>query len=215
MSAATPEDRTRYVSNLCSYGPRPLLLTGLMRTLMRDHFSDASNFEHSQLARNHARVWTADEATTRILIEDATVWKPETTGLRPAIIIKQNDFDQIRMGINDQSGSTPEGFTEHAVLWKGSFTLFCLSQEGAETVILGQEVSRFLTHFGPMWRDSLMLHMWRVMQMGAVAKIKDLPGRFGVPVTVAVVYEDAWVLHQHTPRLKTLAFSDLFTSSHS
>jgi hypothetical protein len=212
MSTA-PEDRTDPASSLCSYGPRPLLLTGILRLLLTDHFSSAANFEHDQLALYQAeRVWTADESTTAIRIEDALTWTPEISGLKPAIIIKQNDYDVLHLGLADVSGTTPQGFTEHTVLWKGSHTLFCLSKEGAEAVILGQEVGRYLLHFGNVFRKEFKLHSWKVMQMGAPAKIKELPGKFGVPVTVSICYEDSWILHQHTPLLKTLAVGDVFPS---
>ena len=86
---ATPEVQIDIASALCSLGPRPILMTGLFRLLLIQHFQNASNVEHSEFGlRLRADdssppdgLWTNDDETG-IMIESALRWKPELTVTR-------------------------------------------------------------------------------------------------------------------------------------
>jgi len=202
----TPEDRTTSFSNLCSLGPRPLFMTGIMRTLLTSHFGDASNLEDRALI---GKLWSA-EACSDILIEDATVWKPGSTQTRPSVIIKRNTWKSRKLGINNVSGTTDEGFTQYTKLLVGSHTLFCMANAGAEAEILCAEVFRYFEHFGPVFREEFGLHLFEVMEVGGLSEIEESSEVYAAPVTIGYAWEDSWILKQHTPKLKTVEFSALF-----
>ena len=122
--STTPEDRIPRSSSLCSLGPRPYIMTQLLILALREHFSCAANIEHEVF---RARLWTSDE-TTKIQVEDETVWKPEQAGKRPAIVVKRNEWKCTKLGIGDVSGTTAQGFRELIAMWHGSHTLFCIAK---------------------------------------------------------------------------------------
>jgi hypothetical protein len=202
----TPEDRTEQYSNLCSLGPRPLFMTGILRTLLTTHFSDASNLEDQSLI---GKLWSAD-ACSNILIEDATVFTPGNTQTRPAVIIKRNTWKSRKLGINNLNCTTPDGFNQYTKLMVGSHTLFCMAQNGAEAEILCAEVYRYYQHFGPIFREEFGLHMFEVMEAGGLNEIEEASEVYAAPVTIGYAWEDSWILKQHTPKLKTVEFSALF-----
>ena len=202
-----PEDRTDGQPNpLCSLGPRPIIMTGLMRILLTDHFSDASNIEHKLFRK---RLWKKGD-DTGILIEDATVWTPGKTGSRPAVIIKRNTWKSQKVSLNNFSGINSEGFDEHIKFWRGSHTLFCIAKEGAEAEILAAEVYRMLMHYAPVFREYFNLMLFELMDVGALGEIEEAHECYGVPITVMYGWSDNWVLRLQTPKLKRIGLSELF-----
>lgn len=196
------------VSSLLSLRPRPYLLTGMFRHIMIQHFQQAGNIEDPAL---RGLVWKPGE-TTGILIESATRWRPELTNDRPAIIIKRNDFENRRVGINDQYQFNPtdlEGHRHFTAYMGGSHTLFCLSTEAAQAEILAAEVARELLQFGPYLRERLLLERFQLLGLGAVATIKGAQTTSGVPVTVGYVYTENWQLRAQVPMLRKISLQML------
>jgi len=203
-----PEDRTgiHKTNPLCSLGPRPIIITGMIRLLLTDHFSSAENVEH-KLFRE--RLWKKGD-DTGILIEDATVWTPSKTGNRPAVIIKRNEWKSQKAGLNNTEGTTSEGFDKHIKFWQGSHTLFCIAKEGAEAEILAAEVYRMMLHFGPVFREYFDLMLFDLAGVGALGEIEEAGERYGVPITVNYGWSEQWLLRMHAPKLKTIGAADLF-----
>ncbi len=201
-----PDVKIAKPSALCSLGMRPLLMTGLIVQTMRQHFVNPNSIEHEEFRE---RLWKSDE-TTKIYIEDSTVWKPEISGLRPAIIVKRNRWSPVKRLINNQSGTTYEGFKEYVKFWTGSHTLFCIAKEGAEAELLGLEVLRFLQFHADPIRATFKLLMFDLFDYGELADIKEATDRSAVPITIGYGWADHWVLQSHAPKLKRIAFSTLF-----
>jgi hypothetical protein len=206
MATVAPEDRIGKHSSLCQLGPRPQIMTGFFRTLLVDHFRSANNIEHSVFRE---RLWTNTDQTG-ILIEDATVWTPSRTQLRPAIIIKRNGWRSLKRTINNMAGTTPQGYDEHIKFWRGSHTLFCLAQEGAEAEILAAETYRYLLHFGPVFREYFDLMLFELMDVGAISELEESTEGYVVPITMMYGWAEGWLLKLHAPLLKKVAMSDLF-----
>jgi len=181
-------------------------MTGLMRLLLTDHYRTPDNIEHEQFKR---RLWK-EGTDTGILIEDASVWTPELSDKRPAVIIKRNNWRSIKLGLDNLSGTTPEGFNEHTKFWRGSHTLFCIAKEGAEAEILAAETYRYLLHFGPIFRQYFDLMLFELMEVGGLNELEEASERYAVPLTVAYGWSETWILKLHAPRLKKLALSALF-----
>lgn len=204
--STTPEDRIPRSSSLCSLGPRPYIMTQLLILALREHFSCAANIEHEVF---RARLWTSDE-TTKIQVEDETVWKPEQAGKRPAIVVKRNEWKCTKLGIGDVSGTTAQGFRELIAMWHGSHTLFCIAKMGIEAEMLSCEVARHLLHFQQVYRQDWELEKLQLEGAGALHELEEATERYVIPVTVSYDATENWVLREHTPVLKKVAISDLF-----
>jgi len=208
MSTVDPEDRIRLVSNLCSLGNRPIIMTSLMRLLLIDHFCRDDDLENAEF---HERLFRYGEETG-ILIEDATVWTPEKTQQRPAVIIKRNRWQCIKRGTLDSvKDVTAEGNTRHVKLWRGSHTLFCLAKEGAEAEILGDEVYRFFEHFGPVFRRYFGLLAFDLAYVDGPSEVEESSEHYAVPVTVGYGWDDTWLLYQRAPKIKKIKISEIYS----
>ena len=97
--------------------------------------------------------------------------------------------------------------------WEGSHTLFCLTQNGAETEFLATEVVKFLITFSPMIREQMDLHKFYVAEVGGVGEVQEVIQGYAVPITVAYVAEETWSVQPYVPRLKRIVFkaSDLLS----
>ena len=120
---ATPNDFATFTSIWCTLGPRPILVDGLLRLHLIQHFASAADIEHEPFQQ---RLFKNDE-TTEILIESALHWDPETTGKRPAVTLKRNAWESVKRGtLDNTSGQTEAGDLEHTKLGQGSHTLNCI-----------------------------------------------------------------------------------------
>ena len=204
-SGPSPQSKVYTSSNFCSLGPRPLLMTGFIRRILTDYYSDANNIEHEVF---RTRLWNSG-LDTGILIEDVLVWRPELADKRLAILIRRNGWRSQRLSINDIAGITSEGFNQHFRAWVGSHTLFCMAKEGAEVELLAAETYRYLEHFGPVFRKYFALQKFEVGEVGQPAELAESAEHFTVPITIVYAWQDRWTLHQHTPKIKRIALSDL------
>jgi hypothetical protein len=182
-------------------------MDGLMKQLLIDHFSNPDNIEHVEF-RN--KVWKREKCDSGILIEIAPQWEPITTEKRPAVIIKRNDWTNIKRGtLSNVSGSTAEGDLRYTKFMKGSHTLFCISKKWAEAEILAAEVYRHMMHYSPVFRQYFTLMMFELVQIGQLHEIEECEEHWAVPVTVSYAWEETWILRQHAPRLKVFRMSQL------
>lgn len=197
---------------------RPHLVTGLLRQLLINHFSDADNIVDAQLRAKfkESGPWKIDEnglSDSGIMIESITRWTPNSANKRPAILIKRNSWQWARIGIGDRSGiNEHEGSTSYTGLWQGSHSLYCIAAWGLETELLATETVRFLLHFSPWIRDQLSFKKFGVTEVGGIGEVQEVVQGFAVPVTVAYVAEESWALQPVAPRLKRIVLkaSDLF-----
>lgn len=208
--AEESDNPTQYVgvrvSSLCSLYPRPLILTGLFREILTQHFADPQSIEEPDLRH---LVWQSGTATS-ILVEAVTRRIPELTEFRPAVIIKRNTMQNLRLGINDKNQGPPtDGFgnTHYTTFWAGSHTLFCIARSGAQAELLATEVYREIHHFHPIIQNTALLHRLQVTEVGAVAELEESMEGFVVPVTVAYAFQDNWILSQEAPTLRSIRTS--------
>jgi hypothetical protein len=131
------------LSTLCSLGWRPIMITGLVRDLMIRHFSTPANIEEADL---RSVLWH-DLPSTGILIESIHRWRGDLVEKRPAVIVKRNAQQNVRLGVADRLGADEQGHLSYQTFWVGSHTLFCIHGSGASVEILATEVQRELTQF--------------------------------------------------------------------
>ena len=209
MSTPTSDTSSRF-SPLCSLGLTPLLMTGILRTLLTEHFAQSGNIEQVPL---QDFLWQAGD-TSKILIESSTRWTPTKTASRPAVILKRNAWQVEKLSIGDRfQGGSPDGFVRYAKLMVGSHTLFCMMpREGAAAEILAAEVYRELMGFAPVWRKALNLMRLDVVQIDQVYVIPEADETFVVPITIAYAAVEIWRIEQQVPVLQEIVFKpSLFT----
>lgn len=196
------------VSSLCSLLNRPIILTGVFRDVLARHFTTAGYVEESDLKH---LIWK-EAAESPILIETIHRWVPEKTERRPGVVVKRNAYQNQRRGIGDLRQGPPadlDGNPHYVTFWTGSHTLFCIGGTGAQAELLGTEVQRELTQFGPEIARVLDLKRIQVTQVGAVAELEEAQENFVVPVTVGYTYEERWILRLQAPRLAPISLSFL------
>jgi len=203
-----PEDRTTQQSNLCSLGPRPQIMTGLFVSLLQDHFADADNIEHAVF---RDRLYVAGEET-KILIEDATVWTPDRTQKRPAIIVKRNAWKHLKRYTLANTGVTEEGYVGHSKVWRGSHTIFCVAPKGGETETLAAETYLFLMRFGPVFRQYFQLLQFELVDIGALSQLEEDSTHYVVPITVMYGWDETWNIRQHVSPMRDVRLSRIFST---
>ena len=182
-------------------------MDGLMKQLLIDHLANPDNIEHPEFRH---RVWKPEKCESGILVELAPAWTPVVTEMRPAVIIKRNDWTCIKRGtFGNISGSTVEGDYRYTKYMKGSHTLFPICKKWAEAEILAAEVYRHMMHFSPVFRHYFNLMMFELVQVGQLHEVEECEEHWTVPITVAYAWEETWILRQHAPRLKVFRMSQL------
>jgi hypothetical protein len=197
-----PQDRRQLIggcvkSSLAHLRWRPQLLTGLFRDLLTKHFSTPDNIEDPNL---RSAIWQEGQANG-ILIESVYRWRGDVVEKRPALLVKRNAMNNMRIAINDLHSTDSQGFQHFSTLWVGSHTVFCIGGTGAAAEILGTEVQRELTEFGPAIRSDLVLSKYQVMEVGEIAIVEEATQSFMVPVTIGWAYEESWQLRPDALKL--------------
>lgn len=182
---------------------RPQILTGWIRDVLLRHFQE-DQIEHPELAR---LIWR-DTERTNILIENHTNWTPEITGRRPAIILKRNAFENVRLGIADRhTGVGLDGKDQFTTFWSGSHTCFCIGETGAQAEVLAEEVRRELTRYADAFRECLGIHRFKVMSVGEASYLEESTENFVVPVTAGYSFEESWIAGPDAPILHKISLS--------
>jgi hypothetical protein len=206
-----PEDRLYHVTNFCSLGPRPQIITGLFCCLLQQHFASQDNIESEIFRARLFRNAPDEDGSGTLLIEDATVWTPGRTQLRPGIIVKRNSWEhQKRFTLDSASGIDTDGNVQYTKMWRGSHTIFCIGREGAETEILVAETYRFLMHFGPVFRHYFGLLMFELLEVGALSMMEEEPDNFVVPITVGYGWAETWTVQENIAVIRDIRMSDIF-----
>lgn len=203
-----PEQRLDKLSALCSLGHSPRLMTGIIRQLLLQYFTDEENVRNAHL-RQFLRdngTWSAG-VDSGLYIESLLRWRPELTESRPALVIKEGDWDWTRVGIGDAAGEDwRTGKESFYGLWKGSHTVFAIGNEGAETQILAAEVADLLLFYAPVIAEQMNLQRFVPLQMGAPAALQESTENYVIPVSVAYIVERQWYTLPDAPRLKRIVF---------
>ncbi len=213
---ATPEVTfDTAASAICSLGlARPRLMTGMLRDWLTTHFSASERIEDPAI-RNY--IWKPNSLTdittapsSPLYIDDILVWDPRHTEGRPAILLKRNDWREVRFGIDDRNqGLDKTGAEHYASGIMGSHTLFCVARKGGEAETFAAEVSREMRQFGPLMRRRLGLYLLRfgMAGIGSGFKIEESRESVAVPVTVAYGIQDKWKLVPYGPVIKAFTLA--------
>ena len=180
-------------------------MTGFLREWFKYHFSNPDFVENKEL---RGKLWKEVDSSN-ILIESITKYKPTLVEKRPAVIIKRNEWQVQRAGIDDrlQGGVSLTGERYYSTFLTGSHTLFCIAGHGTEAEILGGEVYRELLQFGPIIRQELDMMRFVLVGVGALFELEEASENYAVPVTVSYAAEEKWLLQPYAPTLKRVVLS--------
>ena len=205
---ARPEVRFDTLSALCSYGQSQLVMTGALRQLLIQRFSDPRGILNSTLRGRLTRGggWRED-ANTGIVIESLHRWRPELTEAKPGLIIKEGTWQWQRVGIGDQYGQDyRSGKLFFGGYWHGSHTIFALATEGAEAQILAIEAQKCLLWYEEEITTQLELQRFMPISIGEVSALKESKEHYVVPVVVGYVVPEFWYLQPDAPRTKQIVW---------
>lgn len=204
-----PEQRLGKLSAICSFGHTPRLMTGIIRQILMQVYVDEENVRNPHL-RQYLRdngAWSAGPESG-LYIESIARWRPEMTGARPALLIKEGDWSWMRVGIGDRVGiDWRSGKESFLGFWRGTHTVFAVGNEGAETQILAAETAKLLLWYGREIQDQMDLHRYMVMQIGALSALKESTENYVSPINIAYVAQETWSTQVDAPRLKRIRFS--------
>lgn len=210
-SGSRPADRLLKLSTVCSFGQTPNAITGALCQLLQYQFADPRNIRSATVRRMVARegAWRQGNPDNAIFIESIQNWVPELTQSRPAIIIKDGDWNLERKGIGNQLGDDYEtGEEAFGAFWYGSHSLFAIGGPGAggETKALAGEVAKILLQWGQHFANTLELHRFTLVKLGALASLEEAPEHYVCPLDVAYVVSENWTTQIEAPRLKRIEF---------
>ena len=183
-------------------------MQGALRQVLIQHFSDARNILNATLRGRIERdgVWS-NTADTGIYIESLHKWRPELTESRPGIVLKEGQWAWQRVGIGDTAGDDARsGQQFFGGYWNGTHTFFALANEGAEAQILAIEIAKVMLWFESEIMDQLELQRFVPVSIGEVSALKEATENYVVPVSVAYVVPEFWVLNPDAPRTKRIVF---------
>lgn len=146
---------------------------------------------------------------TGILIESVHKWDPTSTGKRPAVLIRRDDYSTVRVVINDLVTTTSSGHREHMSLRVGSHTLFCLHENDTMAEIIATEIANELSEIGVELTRRANLDRFMVAKVGSSAKLEEATENFVIPVTVGWAYQHVWRSEVESRKLKTIKLSVL------
>ncbi len=191
-------------TSLCHTRFRPLLLTGTLVQLLRNHYADPVNVEDPLFKTGEfAPIWR-DSASSGIMIESVYNWTPKTAGKRPAVLLKRNKYTNLRFVISDRSEVDGIGDQHYVTAWVGSHTAFVLGTTGGALETLATETQRCLTQYADVVRSATGLLRLQVMDVGDIAIVQEATQHFAVPITIAWAYQETWKLSQEALRLMGL-----------
>ena len=194
-------------SSLDNQGLRPLVVTGALKTILINHFSDENSIQDPDL--KHA-IWDILPNRSKINIDSVYRWNPDEAERGLGIYIKRNSMKKSTLYMADLFGATKENDREFSGIWIGSHTLFCVGANPAQAEILGTEVLQELEQFSPVIRDTLRMVRFRVAEIGALGQLDRRDKRYVVPITVSWAYGVSWVLRQQARPLDKLDVSLIF-----
>ena len=194
---------TRILQPVCQRKSKLRSMTSMFRILLINLFSDPSKLVSELLKTRNLR-WTNDVKTTQIVVEPFSAWEPELTANRPGLIIKRQDWQRVRLGLNDAAAVNMNGDEHYANNWMGSHTVFVLSGKDGECEEIAVEAFEYLNEFAPVVRVQYGLKAFAVASLGKIARLKEANNHFAAPIDVGYVLEETWVLRKDAAPLRRL-----------
>jgi hypothetical protein len=178
----------------------PMLATGVLLSLLREHFGNAQSIVDPMLQQY---VWRNDGGTD-IMIETSTQEVLTNIQQRPAILVRRNAIRSQRMSIGDKVFALgPQMGQSYIVAMHGSHTVFNIAAKAGHAEALANETAMFLLQFSPQIRGSLCFTGdFRLEEIGQIGRLEGSGGQYVVPVTFSYIAEIPWTLNANLPPIR-------------
>lgn len=197
------------LSALRSFGYTPLLVTGTLRQLLLQHFADPDHIQNGRLRKylEDAGVWQTP-GQIALVIESAARWMPEKAGVRPAILLKEGNWEYNQMLIGNLAWVEADTGEEVSLgMWRGTHTILVIGVDAAETQVLATEIAKLLVWFAKTIANALELHDFRLVQIGETHALQESREHYVVPLQLTYAAEERWSVHRDAPRTQKIQLS--------
>jgi len=206
-------------SSLCSTGPSPFILSGILRRLLQTHFSDPDNIANPLLKNvtwsEHSCEADENDGEVQSTISIEAGYADMDLGdieSYPAVRVVRGDVKIGGISIDDKSidGYDENGQFEgplYTQLFTGSHSVICIGNTGAESDSIASEVLFRLLHYMKVIKKEFQLSLLNIPGMGKVQKVPKGKDAFQVTITVNWVWMHRWIVSEETPLLKRLSMN--------
>lgn len=200
----TPEDRTRaWRCPDISWQSSPLILTDILTKILKEYFSDPSNFPENELR---------ELLKSRLpIITQFQSADGKTAGQKPRIGIDfvTSQMDERSFGQYNQTGynihnSTGDFFT----LWKIQHKVEIVANAKRECLVLGEAVCRLFNHYRTVILGILKAADFKVVQFQGASLVSEEDPSLGYQASLGLLTTayDTWCLTEVAPRLKRINY---------
>jgi hypothetical protein len=189
----------------------PILLTGFLLGLLREHFGNPHSIVEPVL---QAYVWR-NAPDTGILIEPNTGEVFKNMQQRPALLVKRNAIKNERLGIDDKimTQGGVRGGEDFITSLHGSHTVFCISSRAAHAELLANEVAAYLLTASPVIRGSFRFDGdFKFEELGELRMVAGAGGQYVVPVTFSYIVVHVWRVASGAPLIRHIDVNVLLTT---
>ena len=177
----------------CLIGVRAYQLPTILLLILRDYFQ-ASHIKYIPSMQRfiyHGPDTPTHKDQLLSAIEINRMWdnRSETTDL-PKLLVRRNAVADTTMGWASGRRMAPVTNGSHIFGTTGSTTIFAMSKIPDESDLLAFEVFELFRHAGQAIRKNLRLSKFVSQQVGDLGALRQFPGFFVTPVTVAYIYQD-------------------------
>jgi len=208
------QNRLPTIDSICQFGLTPLLMSGIIRDTLINHFSSHLNMISPVLRKyftNNTYALSRDNGGDQenpIFIDTLDRWTPTLSEARPAFVIKDADWTFTQLGINNRVHTELRTGEEAFLgLWSGAHTVFALASESGLAKILATEAAKLLLWQSLEIQRTTQLIDFKVMKLGCANRCAESTTNYVVPVDVGYVAQESWTLIEDAPRLKQIKFS--------
>lgn len=210
----SPTDPFRLVLEEWCSAPRLSALTTLFVAFLRDHWRDVYNQVHDNLAD---KLWEPPQATGQgtltpgrrggITIDKASHFKPDTAGLRPALLVRRGKFVPNKASIGDLYHFENEltGERNYVRMWEGSVAVQAIAQTEEMCEDLIMEATREILHFGPGLAEAAGLDRISVTDVSETQLSDEYKNHWTALTEVKVHFQENWRIIPQGPLLRTAA----------
>ena len=198
-----PQPTDPPIDSLNGLQVNPWLLTGIYLQFLREQFGPGRMQGLPEL-RNVT--WSFGKAGANpggIVIEDAEHLEEDIVGMRPALVVVQDDWYPQPIGIDNRiMGGGGDGENSYETMWVGSHTIHCLGapESPAMAKALGVAVAAEFVEWGPVARGCYCLNKMAVAQLGRCRPLASGTG-YDVPVTISSAFSHTWTVREEAALL--------------
>ena len=186
----------------------PLLATGVLVHLLREHFGNPGSIVDPMLQQC---VWRNDK-DTGILIESSSNDALLHVGQRPAVLVKRHAIRKVaRLTFNDEVWKLgPQRGQEFGNVLQGAHTVFSIASRPAHTESLANEVMLLLTQYAPQIQQNLGFGQFQLQEIGELSQLEGSGGQYVVPTTFTYITALDWTLDRDLPPLRHVSLKVLY-----